>query len=143
MRDKIAKAALILGALPGIVSLTAVMLSAALGRTVILVSPHGPEVVAANKATWSKGEPVPEIYGIPGREPRRILFADPSRIILPEEDPSLTLYAVDKQKGENPLQVQTVWFAAKLGMAGSLVLLLAGLLHFAWKRFRASKAPRL
>jgi len=142
MRNRIAKVALVLGAL-GLVGApaAAAALSAALGRTVILVSPHSPEVVAANKATWSKGEPVPEIYGIPGREPQRVLFAEPARLIVPEEDPSLTLYAVDKQKGENPLQVQTAWFAVKIAMAVSGILLIAGALHFGWKRFRASKAP--
>jgi hypothetical protein len=140
-RDRVAKAALILGAAGAAVSLIAMLvLPAAFGRTVtLLVTPNAPDIVETNRATWSPGEPVAPIYGTPIGEPMTILFPVESRLIVPKEDPSLTLYAVDKSKGENPLQVQTVKFLGTYVLIGSGVLLVAGVLHFVWKSFRASK----
>lgn len=137
LRDRIAKAALVLGAVGLTVApAAAALLDAVAGRTVILLNPDPPEVVDANRALWSQGELVAKIYGTPIGEPMRVLFADSARIIVPKEDPSLTLYTVDKTKGENPLQAQTLWFTVKLAMAGSALLVFAGLLHVVWKRWR-------
>jgi len=141
LRDRAAKVSLVLGIAGLVLTPAAVLiLPAAFGRTVQLVTtPNAADIVALNRAMWSKGEPVAPIYGTPIGEPMTILFAEERRIIVPAEDPSLTLYTVDKSKGENPLQVQTVAFLSKFALIGSGVLLLAGALHFAWKRFRARK----
>lgn len=78
-------------------------------REVIPVSPHAPEVVEVQRATWTPGEPVAPIYGVPN-ERTWVVMPDRSRIIRPAEDPSLVLMMVDKQRGENPLRAETVWF---------------------------------
>src|SRR5688572_23519116 len=142
-RDRIAKAALA-GGLAGLLAALAGfwILPAVFGRTVTLVTtPNAPDIVEVNRAVWSLGEPVAPIYGTPVGEPMRILFLDKSRIIVPPEDPTLTLYTVDKSKGENPLQEQTVRYGAKFVGAGGAILLLAGVLHFVWKR-RATSASK-
>jgi hypothetical protein len=140
-RDRIAKAALFLG-VAGLVfsAVAAFALPAAFGRTVVLVAtPNAPEIINANRALWMAGDPVAPIYGTPIGEPMRILFVDEKRIIVPPEDPSLTLYTVDKNKGQNPLQAQTVRFLATVCALASALLLVAGVLHFAWKRIRSSR----
>jgi hypothetical protein len=140
-RDRIAKAALFLGVLGAIAPPAAgAMLSAASGRTVLLINADPPDVVEANRALWTQGEPVAKIYGTALGEPMRILFADPARIIAPKEDPSLTLYTVDKTKGENPLQVQTMWFAVRMAMYVSGALIGLWFLHVVWKRLRGPRA---
>ena len=138
VRDAAAKVALILGIAGLVLTPAAVLiLPAAFGRTVQLVTtPNAPDIVAMNRAMWSKGEPVAPIYGTPIGEPMTILFAKESRIIVPAEDPSLTLYTVDKSNGENPLQAQTIGFLAKYALIGSGVLAGAGALHFVWRRLR-------
>ena len=140
--DRIAKAALIVGVIGSLAPpVAAALLSAASGRTVILVAtPNSPDIVEANRALWTPGEPVAPLYGTPVGEPMRILFADPARIIVPKEDPSLTLYTVDKSNGENPLQVQTVWFVVRMTMYASGALLAAALLHYLWRRLRGPRA---
>ncbi len=101
-----------------------------LGRDVRFIVPHAPEVVELQRTLWFEGDPVPDLYGIPAGETVRIVAPDAARLLTPSEDPSLTLMRVDKEKGENPLQVKTVWFAAQwgaagLGLAGALLLLWA------------------
>ena len=144
LRDRAAKVSLVLGIAGLVLTPAAVLiLPAAFGRTVQLVTtPNAADIVALNRAMWSKGEPVAPIYGTPIGEPMTILFAEERRIIVPAEDPSLTLYTVDKSKGENPLQVQTVAFLSKFALIGSGVLLLAGALHFMWKRIRRPRVSR-
>lgn len=137
-RDLISKVALVLGAAGLLVAGAAVLLLPR--RTVQLITtPNAPDIVEMNRAMWSKGEPVAPIYGTPIDKPMEIHFAEDARIIVPPEDPSLTLYTVDKAKGENPLQAQTVKFLGRYVLIGSGVLLLAGILHFVVKRKRASK----
>ena len=95
-------------------------MSAVWGREVILISPHDPGVIELEKISWTQGEPVVDLYGIQNGGVTRVIFPDPDRIIVPEEDPSLTLLKVDKQAGENPLQAQTVWFFVKWLVIGGL-----------------------
>ena len=142
IRDRIAKAALILGVAGSLAPpVVAALLSAASGRNVILVAtPNSPDIVEANRALWTPGEPVAPLYGTPVGEPMRILFADPARIIVPKEDPTLTLYTVDKSKGENPLQEQTMWFAVRMAMYASGALLAAALLYYLWRRRRGPRS---
>jgi hypothetical protein len=107
--------------------LAGIVLPAAYGRDVILISPHSADVVELNKLSWTQGDKVVDIYGIQNGEKVRVLFADPARIIVPVQDPSLTLYKVNKQAGENPLQAQTVAFLAKWLALGGFTAAMAGL----------------
>jgi hypothetical protein len=141
-RDALAKAALFLGVFGALAPpIAAALLSAASGRNVILIAtPNSPDIVEANRALWNPGEPVAELYGTPVGEPMRILFADPARIIVPKEDPTLILYTVDKEKGENPLQVQTIWYATRIAMYVSGGLIGLWLLHVLWRKVTGPRA---
>ena len=119
----------------------AYVLDRGFGRTLQPVLQAAPEAVALNRSLHSEGEPVAEIYGVPTGSPMRVLFVDKSRVIHPKEDPSLSLLLVNKQRGDNPLQVRTVWFIAwrlsgALAAAGALALLTVFLVG----RHRARKA---
>ena len=94
-----------------------------------------------NKILWRKGESIAEIYGIPSNEKIRIAFPEESKIIVPEEDPSLTLYRVNKQKGENPLQTKTLWTFLPFIEGGGLLLLLFGLPLLLWEKRQKKKQP--
>ncbi len=121
--------------------LVGMILPAAYGKDVILISPHAPDVVRFNKESWTEGENVIDVYGIQTGERTRILFADPHRMIIPDQDPSLVLYAVDKQHGENPLQVRSVAFLSRWAALGGLATSIVGLaLSYAAKR-RAAPLP--
>ena len=48
-----------------------------------------------------------------------MLFVPQDKFVHPEELPTLTLLPVDKQKGENPLQLKTVYFFAQKTLIGS------------------------
>lgn len=97
------------------------------GLDVQMITPLDGGLVALNKAGWFRGEDVVQVYGIANGGRIRIVFPESSRIIVPEEDPALLLYTVDKQKGENPLQARTLWFFSKWFMIGGGAAALAGL----------------
>ena len=118
----------------------AAVMSSAWGRDVILIAPHAPEAVEINKLSWSKGDPVPPIYGIPTGGVTRIVFAKADRVVVPSEDPSITLYRVDKQAGDNPLQAQTLWFFAKWFAIGGGSAAVVGLGLVMWLRTRRAPA---
>jgi hypothetical protein len=105
----------------------AYVLSERFSTEVTLITPKAPEAVALEKMLWEPGASVAAIYGVPTGETRSVLLADPERIIRPPEDPSLVLYTVDKEAGDNPLQEKTLWFATRwlavaLGAFGLLAL---------------------
>lgn len=91
-------------------------------REVWIINPFSPETVEINKALWELDPPDPKvpdyamkvigIYGQPTSEPMEVLFVSEERILHPEEMGSLTLLPVDKDKGENPLQLKTIFFFA-------------------------------
>ena len=95
---------------------------------VLLVAPHSPEGVTLNRDLWELDHPGPatgeeateviRLYGNSGNDPVEVVFVDEHRFLHPEELPSLTLLPVDKQKGENPLQVQTLYFFAQIFLIG-------------------------
>ena len=97
-----------------------------LSRDVRFVVPHEPDVVEFQKALYLEGDPVPEIYGVPADNKSRVVMPDPQKIIVPEEDETMTLMTVNKQKGENPLQVKTVWFGARWAVIVLGIVALAG-----------------
>ncbi|HZE95754.1 MAG TPA: hypothetical protein VE981_01890 [Planctomycetota bacterium] len=82
----------------------------------------------AAKDSKAYRDAVMEIYGSRADEPTRVLFVPAEKFRRPAELPTLVLLPVDKQKGENPLQVKTVYFLAQktaIGAAGVGALLLA------------------
>jgi len=62
---------------------------------------------------------VMRIYGVPNEQPDRVVFVPKERFLHPPEKPSLTLLPVDKEKGENPMQVKTLYFFAKWTVRGA------------------------
>lgn len=104
-------------------------LDATAGRKVTLITPNSPEAIEAQKAMWMAGDPVARIYGNPIGEVR-VLFVDPAAVIVPEEDPGLVL--LPKRGSENPLQAQTVWFAAAVLSAVALAAAAGGAAATAW-----------
>lgn len=103
------------------------LLDAFLAQDVLVITPHAPEQVTMNRQLWVEGDPVPDVYGVPTNEPVRVLFPDPAKLIRPPESSTgVALLAVDKQAGENPLQVRSLWFIAWRATAGfGLAALLA------------------
>lgn len=115
-------------ALAGSSLLAAWFVDSFLGRDVRLIVPHATEVVELQRSLWLEGDSVADLYGIPAGEPTRVVSPEPSSLIVPAEDPALTLMRVDKQEGDNPLQVKTVWFftsRGSLGLGISRLVLLA------------------
>lgn len=117
-------------------------IDAKMSKDVILITPAPPDIVELNKAMWSKGEPVANIYGEPVDKPIRVVRPDPRDIIVPEEDPAMTLMNAGGDR--HPLQVQTVWFAVKYGSpaaaaGGTAILALALFLA----RRRKKNGPRV
>ncbi len=110
-------------------------------REVILISPESAEVVELQKAMWTKGESVAEIYGKPVDKKIRVVRPDPRDIIVPEEDTSMTLMLANSPR--HPLQIQSVWVAVKYGAPaaalGGAVLLGLGL----WRQRRGRRAAQL
>jgi len=105
----------------------------ALGKDVLMIAPHRPSVVDLNRMLYADGDPIPPLYGNPLSAETRVILPTKDRLVRPEEDPTLLLFRVDKQRGENPLQTQTLWFFAKFIVPG---LALLGLLGFALPRRR-------
>jgi hypothetical protein len=112
---------------------TACVLEEFFAREVLIITPHAPEQVALNRQLWVEGDPVPDVYGVPTNEPVRVLFPDPAKLVRPAESKTgLTLLAVDKQAGENPLQVRSVWFIAWRAATGFGLSALLALGLLAW-----------
>lgn len=103
-----------------------------LGRDVQLIVPKPAEVVELERELWEPGQPVAAIYGVPVGGTTRIVGPDPAKIVRPSEDRSLLLMRVDKQRGENPLQVKTVWFVTLRLILGLGIVSLVGLLGTRW-----------
>ncbi len=86
----------------------------------------------AAKDSKAYRDAVMSIYGSQTDEPTKVLFVAEDKFVRPPELPTLVLLPIDKQKGENPLQVKTVFFFATRTIAGAavvgIVLLSAGIL---------------
>lgn len=115
-------------------SLSAPFAARTLATEVTFLSPASPEIRALNKELWVEGDSVMDIYGVAAGEPVAILFPDDDRLIRPSEDPSLTLYVVDKQRGDNPLQAKMVSFFAKFAALGFLAGIGLALTGLWWRR---------
>ena len=76
----------------------------------------------ASKDSKAYRDAVISIYGSQTDEPTKVVFVAAEKFVNPPELPSLVLLPVDKQKGENPLQVKTVFFfATKTAMGAAVV----------------------
>ncbi|MCX7835245.1 MAG: hypothetical protein N2450_04150 [bacterium] len=79
-----------------------------LTKEVTMIVLHDPIVIETNRSLYNPDDQVIEIYGNPMKNKVKVVVFNQSKIIHPKEDSSLALYPVDKQKGDNPLQWQTV-----------------------------------
>ena len=73
------------------------------------------------------------IYGLPTDETTALVFVPAGKYVRPSELPEITILPIDKEKGENPMQVKTLWFFAKYlaggaALTGAFLLGLAALL---------------
>ena len=112
------------------------VLDRAYGQDVLPVAKASPEAVRANEALWEEGDPVAEIYGVPGERKMRVVFVDADRIVTPRQDRSLHLLLIDKQRGDNPLQAKTLYFVAWRALAGLLGAAALSLGLLLWLRRR-------
>ena len=99
-----------------------------LGQNVVMIAPFDESTVELNRALYSPGEQVAELYGNPLGTPVRVIAPRRQTIIRPAEEPSLVLMRVNKQRGENPLQAQTIWFFGRLVVPSLIVLGIVGLI---------------
>ncbi len=123
---------------------SAYVLDRAYGETVLPVARSAPEAVRANKALYEEGDSVAEIYGVPGERKMRVIFVSKDLLVTPSEDPKLRLLLINKQKGDNPLQVKTLYFVAwrvTAGLAAVSLLGLALLLFLRRRRKRSQSIP--
>jgi hypothetical protein len=93
------------------------------------------------KVLWVKGDPVADIYGIPSNQKTRIVLVDKARLIHPVEDPTLVLLPVDKNMGENPLQIKTVWFVTRyvsFALASISILAFTGFILLRRRKIKSS-----
>jgi hypothetical protein len=129
MKQRLRKIAFIVGfggAL--LVLLAALVLDLGLGKDVLMIAPHDPDLVELNRGLFLPGDSVPDVYGNPLSEETRIVMPAGDRLIRPDEDPELLLFRVDKIAGENPLQTKTVWYLARFMIAGLAIAGSAGFL---------------
>ena len=61
-----------------------------------------------------------QIYGAPLGAPEAVVFPDEAKILRPLENPDLALLRVDKEAGDNPLQLATVRFFTRAVSFGAL-----------------------
>lgn len=123
--------------------LAAYLAALGLGRDVLLIAPHDPAIVTLNRALWSAGEPVAEVYGSPMSEPTKVLVFGDLQVLHPEEEPALSLLPVTAD-GKRPIQVRTLWWAVQLAVAGlgAATAALLGLSTFAGRRARLALPRR-
>ena len=96
----------------------------------------------ASKDSKTYRDAVMGIYGSVTDEPTKVLFVSADRFVHPKELPTLTLLPIDKQKGENPLQVKTVYFfASRLAAGAAAVGALFILTGFLSRKKKAPPAP--
>jgi hypothetical protein len=119
---------------------------------VYFVTPYDAKTVEVNRGLFQLDQPDPKapdydrkvmgLYGLPNENPDVVVFPSKERLFSPPEKASLKLLFVDKDKGENPLQLKTVYFFAKwilrASLAGGVLLLAVWLLV---SRRRPAPAP--
>lgn len=123
-------------------------------KDIMILTPHAPDVVTVNREMWDFDAPDPaktenydhkllQVYGIPhGKE--KLVFVDESKLVYPagkEKRPDLFFLPVDKQKGENPWQLKTVDFGAKLVRGGAVEVGMVFLVLFLLFQLAAPAPP--
>jgi hypothetical protein len=76
----------------------------------------------ASKESKEYRDEVLRIYGVPTDETTKVVFWPADKFIHPKQLPGLTILPVYKEKGENPLQVKTVFFFASRSALGAAVV---------------------
>ncbi len=79
------------------------------------------------------------LYGLPTDETTALVFVPAEKYVRPSELPEITILPIDKEKGENPMQVKTLWFFAKY-LAGGAALTGVALLGLS-TLFAKKKSP--
>lgn len=99
------------------------------------------QAVTANRLLYAPGDDVVEVYGARLGGPVRVLFIDESRIVRPDEEPSLALYPTGD---EFVLQTRWVYYAAKMTAlgAGAAVALLFSMAWWLRRRREADRAVK-
>lgn len=122
------------------------------------LTPHAPEAVSVNLDMWNFDTPDPaktpdydhqlmKIYGIPNEKKDVLVLIDKSKLVYPagqDKRPDLVFLPVDKQKGDEPLQLKTVDFVSGYVRIGAWIVgMVFIVLHFVFKKIRerASRAP--
>ena len=118
-----------------------------------IIAAKSPELVNINKQDFEPrgaGETdaafhkrVMEIYGNAIDYSTPVLFVPREKFVRPPEAPNLILLPVDKKKGENPLQVKSLYFFARpvaLGSGAAFIAFL-GLYLFLARRARKETPP--
>jgi len=95
----------------------------AAGRDLLVVEAQDQVVVETNRGLWELDgggkEGVPAIYGTP-RSVERLVFVPEGKILVPPEDPGVSLYL--KSGDDHPLQAQTLWYFGIPTAIGALVV---------------------
>jgi len=100
---------------------SAMVVDRALGRDVLLISPHDEATVRLNRGLHHAGDPVAGIYGDPLSKTVRIVRLTERGLIRPAEDRSLLLLPAGGNAGW-PLRVQTVLSVARYTILALLLL---------------------
>ncbi|HEV3027974.1 MAG TPA: hypothetical protein VG457_10405 [Planctomycetota bacterium] len=95
----------------------------------------------ASKDSKAYRDAVMSIYGSQTDEPTKVVFVPADKFLRPPELPTLVLLPIDKQQGENPLQVKTVFFFATRIALGAAVVGIALLGIGAATRKKRAPAP--
>lgn len=87
-------------------------------RTLQFIAPFEDAIVEVNRFEYEddatgKDKDIIQIYGAPLGDAEAVVFVDASKIIHPLEKPELALLKVDKEAGDNPLQLGTVRFLTR------------------------------
>ena len=112
-------------------------------RELETVAPFDEVTVDVNRFTY-EDDPTGDdadivaIYGTASGDPERILFADASKILRPAENPSLALYL--KRGDDNPVQLQSVHFMARMVSLAAFAGAIGLLLLLAFLRRRSGRA---
>jgi hypothetical protein len=82
------------------------------------------------------------LYGSVTDEPTKVVFEPKERFFNPPELPTLTLLRIDKQLGQNPWQVKTIYFfASKTALGAAVVGALFLLAAFFTRKKKTPPAP--
>ena len=98
----------------------------------------------ASKDSKEYRDAVLRIYGVPTDETTKVVFWPKEKFVHPKQLPSLTILPVYKEKGENPLQVKTVYFfASRLALGAAITAGIgAALARMSRKKAAPPPAPK-